>query len=86
MKKRIGDILLEMGFVDQDQMSMALMESKKTGEMIGDVLVRLDWITEDQLQMAIAAQSGAEILDTTNISIDHSLIATIHSNSQSNNR
>ena len=59
MKKRIGDILIQMGFIDQGQLEMALMESKKTGAMLGDVLIRLDWITDDELQMAIAVQSGA---------------------------
>jgi type IV pilus assembly protein PilB len=37
MKKRIGDILMEMGFIDGDQLKMSLMEAKKTGTMIGDV-------------------------------------------------
>jgi Fe2+ transport system protein FeoA len=29
MKKRIGDILMEMGFIDGDQLKMSLMEPKK---------------------------------------------------------
>lgn len=77
MKKRIGDILMEMGFIDQDQLKMALMETKKTGSMLGDVLLRLDWVTEEDLQMAIAVQSGAKILDTDNVVIDHSLMPQI---------
>jgi len=77
MKKRIGDILIEMGFLDSDQLSMALMETKKTGAMLGDVLLRLDWITEEQLQMAIAVQSGAKIMDTKAVNIDQGLIAKI---------
>jgi type IV pilus assembly protein PilB len=77
MKKRIGDILIQMGFIDQGQLEMALMESKKTGAMLGDVLIRLDWITDDELQMAIAVQSGAEILDTSSVIIDHALVDKI---------
>ncbi|MFZ0131439.1 MAG: ATPase, T2SS/T4P/T4SS family [Desulfobacterales bacterium] len=77
MKKRIGDILIQMGFIDQGQLEMALMESKKTGSMLGDVLIRLDWITDEKLQMAIAVQSGAEILDTAAVVIDHSLVDKI---------
>ena len=77
MKKRIGDILIQMGFIDQGQLEMALMESKKTGAMLGDVLIRLDWITDDELQMAIAVQSGAEILDTSAVIIDHALVDKI---------
>ncbi len=77
MKKRIGDILIQMGFIDQGQLEMALIESKKTGSMLGDVLLRLDWITDEQLQSAMAVQSGAQILDTSSVTIDHALISEI---------
>jgi type IV pilus assembly protein PilB len=77
MRKRIGDILIEMGFIDDDQLRMALMETKKTNTMLGEVLLRLGWVVEDDLQMAIAVQSGAEILDTDNVVIDHGLMAQI---------
>lgn len=77
MKKYIGEILVEMGYIDQDQLDMALMENKKTGIMVGEVLLRLDWITDENLRMALAVQSGAKILDTKTTNIDHGLIAEI---------
>jgi type IV pilus assembly protein PilB len=77
MKKRIGDILMEMGFIDGDQLQMALLETKKTGVMLGDVLLRLGWITEEDVQMAIAVQSGAKILNTEQVNIDHKVMARI---------
>lgn len=72
-KKRIGDILVDMGFIDTDQLKMALQESQRTGTLLGDILLRLDWINEEQLQMAIAVQSGANILDIDNVTVDPSL-------------
>lgn len=80
MKKRIGDILIEMGFIDRDELEKAAIESKKTGVMLGDVLLRLDWITEEQLQMAIALQSGAQMVDINQVNIDSSLISKIPEN------
>jgi type IV pilus assembly protein PilB len=77
MKKRIGDILIEMGFIDQDQLQMALMETRKTGSMLGDVLLRMDWITEENLQMAIAVQSGAQILDIDQVVVDSDITQKI---------
>ena len=77
MKKRIGDILTEMGFIDNVQLEMALSETKKTGAMLGDILLRLDWVTEEQLQMAIGVQSGAQILDAESIKVDYELITKI---------
>ncbi|WP_372683413.1 hypothetical protein, partial [Desulfosarcina sp.] len=77
MAKRIGDILIDLGYVDQDQLEMALTESKKTGIMLGDVLLRLDWVTQEQLQMSLAVQSGAKLLDTDAIKVDPGLIAQV---------
>ena len=77
MKKRIGDILMEMGFLDGDQLQMALMETQKTKSMLGEVLQRLGWVTEEDLQMAIAVQSGAKILDTDNVTIDQGLMSLV---------
>lgn len=77
MAKRIGDILIDLGFIDGDQLEMALTESKKTGVMLGDVLLRLDWVTQEQLQMSLAVQSGAKLLDTDAIKVDPGLIAQV---------
>ncbi len=77
MAKRIGDILIDLGFIDQDQLEMALTESKKTEIMLGDVLLRLDWVTQEQLQMSLAVQSGAKLLDTDAIKVDPGLIAQV---------
>ncbi len=77
MKKRMGDILLEMGFLDDDQLRMALMETKKTGTMLGQVLINLDWVTDEQLQMAIAVQSGAKILESETVEVPPDLLAKI---------
>ena len=79
MKGRIGDILVEMGFIGRDQLETAAVESKKTQALLGDVLLRLDWVTQEQLQMAIAVQSGAQRLDTARaeLEIDEELIRQI---------
>ncbi|HJX35161.1 MAG TPA: GspE/PulE family protein [Desulfatiglandales bacterium] len=77
MKKRIGEILIELGFIDESQLKMALDEKNKTGLLVGDVLLRLDWITEEQLQTALAIQSGAKILDIKSIKIDQSVTCEI---------
>jgi type IV pilus assembly protein PilB len=82
MKGRIGDILVEMGFIGRDQLETAVMESKKTRALLGDVLLRLDWVTQEQLQMALAVQSGAQVLDTAQaeLEIDEELIRQIPQN------
>ena len=76
-KKRIGDILVELGFIDADQLVMALEETQKTDGMLGDILRRLDWVNEEQLQMAIAVQSGAKLLDLDGVNIDQAMIEAV---------
>ncbi|PID40557.1 MAG: type II secretion system protein GspE [Proteobacteria bacterium] len=77
MAKRIGDILIDLGFIDRDQLEMAVSESQKTGIMLGDVLLRLDWVSQEQLQMSLAVQSGAKRLDTDAAKIDPALVAQV---------
>jgi type IV pilus assembly protein PilB len=79
MKGRIGDLLVEMGFIGRDQLETAAVESKKTRALLGDVLLRLDWVTQEQLNMALAVQSGAQRLDTAQaeLEIDEELIREI---------
>jgi type IV pilus assembly protein PilB len=79
MKGRIGDLLVEMGFIGRDQLETAVVESKKTKALLGDVLLRLDWVTQEQLNMALAVQSGAQRLDTARaeLEIDEELIREI---------
>jgi len=77
MAKRIGDILIDLGFIDRDQLEMAATESQKTGVMLGDVLLRLDWVTQEQLQMSLAVQSGAKLLDTDAVKVDPGLLVEI---------
>jgi type IV pilus assembly protein PilB len=79
MKGRIGDILVEMGYIGRDQLETAVVESKKTRALLGDVLLRLDWVTQEQLNIALAVQSGAQRLDTAQaeLEIDEELIREI---------
>jgi uncharacterized protein YdbL (DUF1318 family) len=39
MNKFLGEILIELGFVDESQLKMALDEKNKTGSLLGDVLL-----------------------------------------------
>ncbi len=77
MRKRIGDILVDMGVIDRTQLEKALEESKRTGIMVGEVLLKLGWINEEQLQMAVAVQSGAQILNISDVRVDQFLINQI---------
>ena len=48
-RKKIGDLLVEKGFITPDQLADALQEQVATGTRVGQILVSRGLITEDQL-------------------------------------
>ncbi|HEX2897272.1 MAG TPA: ATPase, T2SS/T4P/T4SS family, partial [candidate division Zixibacteria bacterium] len=48
-KKKIGDLLLERGFITSEQLKEGLKLQSSTGKRLGEVLVELGFITEEQL-------------------------------------
>lgn len=54
--KRIGDLLIEAGIINQEKLESALTESRATGDPIGVVLVRQGHLTERQLGQMLAVQ------------------------------
>ena len=51
--KKIGDLLLEKGFIDAKQLKQGLKEQAISGHRIGEVLIELGFITEEQLAETI---------------------------------
>lgn len=54
--KRIGDLLIEAGILNQSQLDAALTESRATGDPLGVVLVRQGFVSESQLGQMLAVQ------------------------------
>ncbi|WP_168206093.1 CAP domain-containing protein [Geobacter sp. FeAm09] len=57
-RQMLGDLLLQSGYITQDQLDFALAEQKCSGEKIGDVFVRLGMLTELPLQSILSFQSN----------------------------
>mgnify|MGYP000026362275 CR=1 FL=1 len=56
--KRLGDLLVEQGVLDQEKLQQALTEQKTRGkgELLGEVLVALGLIKEEVLLSALQIQ------------------------------
>jgi type IV pilus assembly protein PilB len=48
-RKRLGQLLMEAGFISRQKLSHALNEQKISIEKLGKILVRRGYITEDNL-------------------------------------
>lgn len=55
-RKRLGDLLLEAGLLQQDQLQQALQHVTRQGRPLGQALVRLNYMTEAELRPALQAQ------------------------------
>ncbi|MFH1380356.1 MAG: type IV-A pilus assembly ATPase PilB [bacterium] len=58
IKKRLGDILIEVGIINQDQLQAALQAQKKQGGKLGSILISHGIITEDVLLAFLGKQCG----------------------------
>ena len=55
-KRFIGQILIDGGFLPQQNVEAALEEQKKTNELIGQVLVRMNIIDPADIKVALSVQ------------------------------
>src|SRR6266540_6695783 len=61
--RRIGQVLVDLGFVDDDQLWDILEESKNTSQFTGQIAVARGLITEEQLLQALAEQNGLKVIN-----------------------
>ncbi|SNX55338.1 ATPase, T2SS/T4P/T4SS family [Thermoanaerobacterium sp. RBIITD] len=70
VKKRLGDLLVEVGLIDKSQLDNAIMLQKKTGEKLGKILVKEGYLTEEQIIEALEFQLGIPHIDIKKVFID----------------
>ncbi len=75
--KRIGDILIEKGFLKQDQLAKALEVQKQSGSRLGQTLLFMGIITEDQLADCLAQQLGIPYIAIRHHQVQESLLKLV---------
>jgi len=55
-RAKVGELLLEQGIIDEDQLEHALSEHKRTGILLGKILVRLGMVDEETLSSILGQQ------------------------------
>ena len=76
-KKKIGEVLIEMGLITEEQLFDALVTSKKSGNPIGSVLVQKNYIELEQLKAVLAAQRGMEAVDAGQLKLDNKILSVL---------
>jgi type IV pilus assembly protein PilB len=67
--RRIGQVLIDLGFMDEEQLWDVLEEAKNTGQLTGQTAVARGLITDDQLLTALADQQGLKVANLDDIKI-----------------
>src|SRR5512146_597104 len=66
----LGTLLIERGYIDQEQLDEALRRSAENGERLGEVIVKLGWASEDDLAKVLAEQWHLRYFERSAISFD----------------
>ncbi|MGE5197821.1 MAG: hypothetical protein ACM3IL_04880 [Deltaproteobacteria bacterium] len=70
INKQLGEVLIERGIVNQNQVDKALGIQKEKGGLFGEILVELGFAKEEDIAQALTAQYGFPYLPLGNYEIN----------------
>ncbi len=70
MKMRLGEMLLQQGYITEPQLEKALEEQKKTGQRLGRTLVSLGFLPEERLIEILSAQLDVPFIKLETFTFD----------------
>lgn len=76
-RKYLGNLLLEVGHITQEQLETALSVQRRTHERLGHVLINLGYITEKAFSDILEVQLGIGCIDLLPSRVDQSIAALI---------
>ncbi|WP_281951520.1 GspE/PulE family protein [Nitrosophilus kaiyonis] len=75
--KPIGKLLEELGFINEEQIKVALDVQKAHPKLLGEILQELDFVTSDEIARAIALQSKLEYIDLDTVVPDNNALKLV---------
>ena len=76
--RRIGQILVDLGFLTEDQLKMLLEEQQqRPGELFGQVAIGMGLLNDEQLVQGLAEQMGMQVISLADVVIPPDVLATI---------
>jgi type IV pilus assembly protein PilB len=76
-RRRIGQVLVDLGFIDEDQLWSILDEAKTNLQQTGQVAVSRGLITEEQLLQALAEQNNLKLLNLEEVKPSAEVLALV---------
>ena len=78
--KQLGELLVERGVINREELAMAINYQQEKGGLIGEVLVELKFATEEDIAQALTCQYGFPYLPLSNYEIDREVVQTVPEN------
>ncbi len=78
--KKLGELLVDIGAINEDQLQEALRVAKLKGDVLGETLLDLGFIDEKTLCKGLEYIYHLPYVDLTNVSIDNETIAMVPEN------
>ncbi|MCQ2532171.1 MAG: GspE/PulE family protein [Saccharofermentans sp.] len=75
--KRLGDILIESGFLTAAELAEALSVQKESGKRLGEVITEMGLMSEFDILRAVSSQYNYPIIDLTSIEVDPKAMALL---------
>ncbi len=76
-KKRLGDILIDAGVIDELQLTEALAEQREKGQKLGETLIDLGFTTEVEIANALHRQLNYDFVILSDRRIDPDIIKLV---------
>ncbi|MFA4889363.1 MAG: hypothetical protein WC628_07320 [Candidatus Omnitrophota bacterium] len=77
INKQLGELLVERGIINRQQLEKALIAQQEKGGLIGEILVGLGFAKEEQIAQALTAQYGFPYLPLANYDINPEITSII---------
>ena len=74
---RIGEVLLESGFISQSQLEDALNKQKGSGKMLGDIVLEMGLVSETQLAQALSIRLKVPFVDLSSVKVSTEAVSKI---------
>ena len=70
MARSFGQILVDLGFIDDEQLDLLREEQvQRSSDLLGQIAISMNMITEDQVAQALAEQFGLQVVAVSDLTI-----------------
>ncbi|SEK92431.1 MULTISPECIES: GspE/PulE family protein [unclassified Butyrivibrio] len=84
-KKRIGDLLIERGLINDKELQFALDMQKQTHEKLGEVLINNRIVSPEDMAKTLAVQLEVDYIDLAKVNIPQELTKLVQKNTAKQN-